>query len=525
MLRLRLSLLVVSSIACIGKGAPEGVSRGALQDSDPGVGLGLYFLNGVYNQDLTAAPDPERPTSLSVVDGPNRFLQEIYIVSAAPTTPADGLSPVLTGGDLATLDWRDLAVAGEDWRVESNGVTWQHQVFYRGARWMEARSKFTVTVLDDNDVPLAQTEARAGRDDTWREHDDFLERRFVARVLSTGCAAEGDCQNPEASHKAEALVQVAKALHPESRTFALPSGAASVELRWSEDPNRSWRVPVDHVAAAGTNYGLGIKLEPVSPPQDGVYLPGQSVSVRMTLVDGQGTPLFAPGAMTSYADAIHRRPAAQGLRLVTFRQQQLYWAYKDLQGEMETFLAGPVHRMTQVAATPLTPYDLFAPEITLAKRQADGWSGKAQATPITPILFACLLGLDPSACDVPASDVFTLTIPDDAENGTYVAGVKARREWMGEPIQTAASIEIQVGSAESTQFPGLPVDPALDNCGSCHQGRASLPVAGHGFLNLNSVGAECLACHTNGYYFEPDAGLVIRLRNLHDASNRLGPPR
>jgi hypothetical protein len=50
-------------------------------------------------------------------------------------------------------------------------------------------------------------------------------------------------------------------------------------------------------------------------------------------------------------------------------------------------------------------------------------------------------------------------------------------------------------------------------------------VAGHGFPNVNSVGPECLACHTNGYYFDPDAGLVIRLRNLRNASNRLGPPR
>src|SRR5262245_593177 len=161
MLRLHLPLLVVCSIACSCQGdraadTPEGVSRNALQGSDgPGVGLGLYFLNGVYNQDLTAAPDPERPTSLSVVGGPNRFLQEIYIVSAAPTTPADGLSPVVTSGDLADLDWRDLAVAGEDWRLEANGVTWQHQVFYRGARWMDASSRLTVTVLDDNDGPLS----------------------------------------------------------------------------------------------------------------------------------------------------------------------------------------------------------------------------------------------------------------------------------------------------------------------------------------------------------------------------------
>src|SRR5262245_16584385 len=131
MLRLGLSLLVVSSIACSrhADGAadtPEGVSRVALQGSDgPGVGLGIYFLTGADNQDLTAGPDPQRPTSLSVLDGPNRFLQQISIVSAAPATPADGLAPVITSGDLANLDWRDLAVAGEDWRLEANGVTWQ----------------------------------------------------------------------------------------------------------------------------------------------------------------------------------------------------------------------------------------------------------------------------------------------------------------------------------------------------------------------------------------------------------------
>jgi hypothetical protein len=63
-----------------------------------------------------------------------------------------------------------------------------------------------------------------------------------------------------------------------------------------------------------------------------------------------------------------------------------------------------------------------------------------------------------------------------------------------------------------------------NNCASCHTGPAALPKAAHGFEGLNAVGPECLTCHTNGYYFEPDAGIETRLQYIHDTTRRLFAP-
>ena len=488
------------------------------------VGLGLYFLDGEWNPDLSSLPDPERPTTLSIVDGPKRFVQELFIVARAPTTEAEGLDPLIEDSDLSTLDWTGVQEVGDDWRLEANGVTYQHQVFYRDAAWMDCASSFTVTARKANGQKLDKHVYRAGRDDAWRNQDDFFERRFVARVVSSGCVAQGDCTNAGVVHTAEGLVQLQDNLHPID-AFSMPANTASIDVEWTEAPSKVWSVAVEHEPDDPDRYGLGIDLVELAAPASGVYQPGDTVLVRMVMTDREGTPLFDEGALPSYADALHRRPTAEGLRYVTFPSPpaSLYWAFKDLQAEMETFLAGPLQDMTTIGTRSIAD-QVFNNEILLATEAVDGWSSVTQATPITPILFSCIFGIDPTACDVPASDVISLTIPADADFGTWVLGVKGRREWMGEPVHAAKSITIQVGTEEETEFAAFPIAGVDDDCGECHQGRASLPAVHHGFPGLNEIGAECVACHTAGFYFEPDARLDVRVQYVHEQSRRLDPP-
>lgn len=486
-------------------------------------GLGLYFLDGSWNPDLSSFPDLERPTTLTIVDGPRRFVQELFIVARAPTTQEQGLDPLIENSDLSVLDWTGVQAVDEDWRLESNGFTYQHQVFYRDAAWMNEASSFTVTARDASGQRIDKHVYRAGRDDRWREHDDFFERRFVARVVSTGCVAEGDCSNEGVIHTAEGLVQLQDNLHPSDDPLTLCENTASIDIEWTEAPTKIWSVDVEH-SNDEAGYGLGIELEEVSPPQDGTYEPGDTVLVRMTPTNGNGEPLFPEGGLPSYADVIHRRPQAMGLRYVTFSSPpaMLYWAFKDLQAEMETFLAGPLQDMTTVGTRAIID-QLFNSQIFLATEAVDGWTGITQATPITPILFSCILGIDPSACDAPISDTITFTIPDDADFGTWVVGVKGRREWMGEAVHAAASMQIQVGSEDETEFAPFPIAGVDDDCGACHEGRAALPIVHHGFAG-NEVGAECVACHTAGFYFEPDARIDVRLQVMHETTRRLDPP-
>lgn len=492
-------------------------------DEPDAVGLGLYFFNGQWNPDFASFPDPERPTALHVVDGYPRFLQELYIVASVPTTLEDGLDPLIESSEFSDLNWNGIDQVSEDWRVEFSGFSYQHAQFFRNAKWMNKNSEFTIKILKANGKVLETHKVQAGKDDKWKHQDDAFERRFVARTLSTGCVALGDCTNPEAIHLAQAAVQLAKALHP-NQTFEIPPQAAKLELRWSEFPGHKWVVPIVHDTPGDIGYGLNVILEEVAPPERGFYLPGEAVNVRMNITDGQGERLFPLGQLASYEDVQHRRAVSQGLRyLSVVDTPMLYNWHKDPQSEMETFLGGPVHLMTTVGTTPITPFSLFQPQIQSADLENDGWIGLINAKPDTPLLLSCLLDPTSPACDVPPSDIFTYVLPADAPLGTYVAGVKTRREWGGEPIAKAASIPIQVGSMV-TEFPGFHVSGMDNACAKCHVGRASLPVAAHGFPGVNKVGPECMTCHTGGYYFEPDAGIDVRLRFLHQQSNRLDPP-
>ncbi len=517
MLKWYVRLAMATIVAAILLACSEEPTAEVQFDSNQPVGLGLYFVNGQWNPDVSSLTDPSRPTALEVIRGHKRVVQELYISSVLPTTEADGPDPLVDDGDFAGLDWSGLYEYGEDWRLEANGATYQHQVFYRGAAWMEEPSKFTVTLRDSSGRKLERVKLSAGKADRAKNNDDFGERRFIVRVLSSGCASVGDCS--AATHFAQALVQLRVALHSDS--FRIPEATTSLEVTWSAYEDKTYSVPVVVREPTGDiGHGLKIQLTEAAPQARGYYLPGEPVAVRMTYTDGDGTPLFAPGFMPSYGAAMARLPDAQGLRYLSFAATpMLYYALKPQQGAMETFLAGPVHRMTTVGSTPITPYSLFAPEIPAATRAIDGWTSIIQETPITPVMFGCLLGYDPSACSLPTPDVFVFTLPADAESGTYVAGVKARREWMGEPSTAAASIRVQVGQTAPTTFPGFEVD-GLEACADCHSGPMALSRAGHGFA-VDSVSAECLACHTDGYYFEPDAGIVTRLQFLHGESGRL----
>ncbi|WP_394824735.1 hypothetical protein [Pendulispora albinea] len=505
-------------------------SPAAAADGPRNVGLGLYFVNGVHNADF----DPTRPQMLHLTDGPQRFLQELYIVSRAPTTPERGLDPVMTTGDLAALDWRGVHPDGEDWRRDSDGVHWTHQVYFRGARWMDEGSVLAIIPRDHRgDIAGTPLYLNAGRDDIWRSTDDAFERRFVARVITTGCKAKYDCSNHDASSVAEGLVQLRGALSPHN-IFRIPKHCSELVVAWSADIAHGIvrRVPVVHHAPGRIGYGLRVILEEMTSPARGYYLPNEHIGIRVRYTDANGTPLFSPGSLPTYGDAYLRKRNAQGLRYLSFSDVPiLYWAHKSLQADMEISFAGPLDRMTRVGTTSITPESLMLQQIPAADVEHDGYSAFVQIVPSTKIVFPCLLALqgapggDPSKCSAPVSDEIGFDVPADALSGTYTLQLKARREWQGEPVHAAQSIRVQVGTPEVTRFAPFPIPGVDSQCRKCHTDRAAIPVVGHGFPGLHAVGPECLSCHTSGYYFEPDADIVTRLQRMHALTHRLGPPQ
>lgn len=531
--------LVVIAASCVietDNSLPEvdetlGSTEQAISNGVKPVGLGLYFHQGVWNQNLAEnAPFDAYvppPSSLHVVGTTPRFVQEMYITAKVPSTIAAGLAPAQTSGDLAGLDWTGVQQAGPvDWRWLADGSNlFQRQTFYEGAAWMKEKTPFLVRTRDAQGHELSHLKVHPGKDNKWKEGDDFLARRFVARVITVHCAAVGDCSNPEAQTFAEVLIQLQGNLRDDrddkcetddkDDSLKMPAEAASLEVTWPQLPGKVWSVPVVHDDPdPDFGYGLKIQLEVVNTPVSGYFMPGDNVQVRVTYTDDAGHELFPDHYLPSYFEAMAWLPSANGMRYLAFDDApQLYWAHKATQGAMERYLAGPLQGMGRPGTNMI--YDFFQHDLVAATRAVDGWTGLVQETPETSIMFGCAGG-DLGLCLTPSPDIYDFTLPADAEAGTYVSGIKARRYWAGEPQIQAEKVHFQVGTLTETLFSGFPIPPEVDSdCRECHAGRARLDAVWHAPTGVNGVDESCVACHTDSLPFEPDAPLATRLIQVH----------
>jgi predicted CXXCH cytochrome family protein len=165
-------------------------------------------------------------------------------------------------------------------------------------------------------------------------------------------------------------------------------------------------------------------------------------------------------------------------------------------------LSGPSDRLKTPTQT-IQVGNFFDPQVTVATVANDGYSGAAVFVP--PALFIFL----PFLWDSPVSDTVTLVIPADAVGGTYVAAIKARREWGGEALNRAATISVPVGPAP-TEFIA-----STGGCNSCHAGATSFANVLHGVSDRRA----CFACHAS-LAIEPDTALDIRVHMVHSRSAR-----
>ena len=154
------------------------------------------------------------------------------------------------------------------------------------------------------------------------------------------------------------------------------------------------------------------------------------------------------------------------------------------------------------------PTLFFGPQVPFATVQVDGFTAVGTTIPPAAIIFGGLS--DPSLWALPVSDEVTFTIPADAEPGTYVAAIKARRDFEGEALNRGDSVEIQVGQVAPTEF-----TPSTA-CDSCHAGaRTGFDTLLHGLDDRRA----CFGCHAS-LGIEFDNALDIRVHTIHDRSNR-----
>jgi hypothetical protein len=472
------------------------VAGGSARLASTPIGLSLFFSDGAM------AP-------LTLVGDAPRYLQEIDVIATVPSATDDGIDPVIAQGDLSRLDWTGVHQVDEDWRPSGDG-TFMRQRFYRGARWMDGPSSFKVFPANDAgeifDDPLV---LQAGEDDRLQPSNDAFVRRFVARQIATGCPAVGDCTG--AAFTAQGLVQLRHALKADERATTLPANTRQLVLKWSEDPQAARRVDVSHVPAdsAPFAYGFEVQITPVGTPAAGdFYVPGEVATFRLTFRDGAGTLLYPPGSLPTYGQ-FFRGEVTSGLRYFdNFRlSPTTFYALKHRESNMIATLSGPTDQL-KVPLGVVGLDQLFAPAINVATVGLDGYSALAAGVPPFGVTFGGLFF--PPLWETPVSDLVSFTIPADARPGTYVAAIKARRDYGGEALNRGATTTIQVGSPTPTTYT-LKTIP----CTTCHTGPSALARINHGLDDRRA----CFACH-GALVVEPDTALDIRVHMVHDRSRR-----
>jgi hypothetical protein len=461
----------------------------------PAIGLSLFFQNG-------------KMAPITLYGDAPRYLQEVDIVVSVTTQTDQGIEPLIRDSEFSALDWRGVKMVEEDWRQGLDG-TLTRQRFYRGARWMERPSAFLAIPTDDSGAPVGLPLLfNAGIDDHWSELDDGFVRRFVARQIATGCRAVGDCAG--ATFTAQGLAQARDALRADKRDLVIPAAATRLALKWSENPAASRVVALSHAPRSATpyDYGFRVLLDPISNPANGSYfMPGENVSFRITFSDGSGNRLHPLGSLPTFGQFV-RGEVASGLRYHDFSiSPTLYYALKHRESNLEASLGGPTDRL-RTAKSVIGPEQLSMPQQTSATAVEDGFSGVVQTVPQAPILVGGVF--NPAVWDTPIPDLVTFTIPNDAIPGTYVATIKARREFGGEALNRATTVEIQVGTPTPSTFIAK-----TGNCRECHQGPSDFGKILHGGTDRRS----CFVCH-GPLFFEPDAALDIRVHQVHDRSDR-----
>ena len=457
------------------------------------VGLSLFFRNGQM------AP-------LTLVGAPPRYLQEVDIAVTTPTSTTDqGITPLIHGGELAGLNWNGVHPVEDDWRQEVD-TSWTLQRFYRGAKWMEQPSHFTVRAVNAAGRPVGQPlEAQAGKDDKWQNGDDAFVRRFVVRQIVRGCPAIYDCTGAT-SFTGQALVQLRDALNPNERSAVIPAEATALRLSWSDDPDNERTVAVSHASPSSFpfGYGLQLSLNVLNPPPAGFFLPGEAIKVRLTYLDGHGNRLHPLGSLPTLLDFV-TGTVPSGIRYFDGFSlfPTTYYALKHREGNTIVTLAGPTSDLKTPSKT-LQVFEFFGPQVEVASAAVDGYSAAAAFVPPALVQFGVL------PANTPVSDEVTFQVPADAMPGTYVMTFKGRRDWGGEALNRGTTTTIQVGTLTSTPFVAK-----TGPCNTCHTGESALGKVLHGLDDRRG----CYACHAS-LAFEPDAALDIRVHMVHSRSGR-----
>ncbi len=474
-------------------------------------------------------PPPVRPAigvALEVEDGegaPLRiragqsfYVNQIDLRASVTASRDEGIKGLRRAGDFVALGWGGVKMVEEEFEMLPGPEGFKRRRFYRDAAWMDVPSFFTVEPVDSRgnltDTPIL---LEAGSNKKRRDSDDFFVRRMRAIQWTYDCASPTDCSQAS-NFLEEALVELRNARTPgKAKTLTLSPKTTALRLRWSLRPFVPFVIPVEQVAQPAYDYGFSIDVTALTPPRpNGTYAPGTAIQFQLTLRDGAGTRLHAPGSLPTYNDVAFG-PNEAGIQYYRafFDSTATYYRRKHRERMLMTQIVGPAQRIQPIRSIVELDQFLGPDDIqTVGTRERDGLFSQVRTFPPANQLFGGAFDPTHEAWGAPVSDTWTYRIPNNAEAGTYLVTVKGRRVYLGEDVPFTRTIEIQVGTPHRTEA-ALSTGP----CNTCHSEGGELSQVLHG----NEDRATCSGCHAP-LGFELEGPVFVRAHFIHSRSDRFG---
>jgi hypothetical protein len=454
---------------------------------------------------------------LQLKRGQTYYLNQIDLRAALNASVDEGVAALDNAGDFASLPWAGIHLDDQEFVLLSNADgTFTRRRFYRDALWMALPNWFVLEQVDANGSRVGELiVASAGVDAFRHSTDGFFDRRYRAIQWTYDCPSPTDCTGAT-SFQEEALVELRYGMHA-GNTFQLHNNTVAMRLHWSLRLGQPYTLPVTQVDTPAYAYGFAIDVEPVTPPSgDGTYPPGSSITFRVTLKDGAGTPLHPPGALPSYNDVVFgANPAGIQYYRAFFDPTTTYWRRKHRERMLMAEFLGPAQNAQPIRT--IIDLDKFINEDdvqTTGTLAVDGVHSEFHTFPTSRDLFGGAFDPAHTGWTLPVPDTWTHTIPANAPAGTYYMNIKGRRTFMGEDIPYSKTVEVQVGSPTRTE-PTMTTGP----CSSCHSGPSALGK----ILHANDNRGTCAGCHVP-LGFELEGPIFVRTHFIHSRSRRFDAP-
>ncbi|HEX8819744.1 MAG TPA: cytochrome c3 family protein [Archangium sp.] len=445
---------------------------------------------------------------LRVKAGQSFFINQLDVRAAIQTAVDQGVDGLRTTGDFASLAWQGVKLEDDDRLLAANpDGTFTRRRFFRAAHWMEQPSVFTVQPVDAQGRPTGKAlPLHIGSGDQRKSNDDFFIRRLRAIQWAHDCRSGQECTGATRFTE-EALVEVRNA-RTGYATFTFSPDTRALHLSWSARPGAPYVIPVEQVESPAWSYGFAIDIKPVTPPRaDGTYAPGSAVTFQMTLKDGAGKPLHPAGKLPTYFEFLAGQNESGIQYYRGFSEPSAtYYRRKHRERNFSVSFIGPAQRIQPIRSI-VELESFLGPEdvITIATPEQDGVFGQAMTMPPANDLFGGAFDPTHAGWAAPVSDSWTNKIPANAEPGTYLVTVKARRVYLGEDVPATRTIEIQVGTTQHTEAK-LTTGP----CNTCHAQGGELGKV----LHANDDRATCTTCHAP-LSFELEGPVAVRTHFVH----------